>query len=410
MSFESALTGLNAAAASLDVTGHNIANGQTHGFKASRAEFADIFAMSHLGVAQNAIGQGVRLTNVQQMFEQGQPEFTQNALDMMVAGEGFFRMDNNGAISYTRAGNFQMDREGYIINPSNHRLTGFQVGPDGQISNATGPLRIQTGNVAARASDAMTVAANLPAFAEEMDMVDFDPDDSSTFHHSSTTTVFDSLGREHMISLYFVKSDDATREWQVEARLDGEAATTTVGVLNFGPDGTLDTINPDPPAITFNTGAGTPLEGANAMDLEFNLQEMTQFGSPYSVATLSQNGYAAGEFASLGVERDGTILARYTNGQTELLGQVALAKFPAPQNLQAVGDTAWVETFDSGAPIMGNPETGDFGSVQSGALEQANVNVSEQLVKMITAQRSYQANAKMISTQDAITQELMNIR
>ncbi|WP_258868092.1 flagellar hook protein FlgE [Alkalilimnicola ehrlichii] len=223
MSFESALTGLKAASASLDVTGNNIANGQTHGFKQSRAEFADIFATSHLGVAQNAIGHGVRLTNVKQLFEQGQPEFTGKTLDMMVNGTGFFRMDNNGSISYTRAGNFDPDPDGYIVNPDGHRLTGYQMSPDGNVTNALGPMRINTGDIAPNATQNFRVSANMHAFAETLPAGAFDADDPNTYSYATTGSVFDSLGREHMIDFYFVKTDDPDENtWEVHTRLGGQ--------------------------------------------------------------------------------------------------------------------------------------------------------------------------------------------
>ena len=229
MSFGSALSGLNAASADLNVTGNNIANSQTIGFKFSRAEFADIFATSHLGVAHNAIGQGVKLTNVAKQFTQGQFEYTGNVLDLGVAGEGFFRMEYNGALSYTRAGNFQIDKDGFIVNPTGHRLTGFQTTPNGNLTTALGPLRIDTTAGAPKATESIRINANLYAFEEGLDPAGFDHTNPDTYSFSSTGTVYDSQGRAHMHTIYFVKHEaPAENTWDVYTNLDGHPTVAAV--------------------------------------------------------------------------------------------------------------------------------------------------------------------------------------
>lgn len=439
MTFETALTGLNAASADLDVTGNNIANGATVGFKYSRAEFADIFASSS---SQNAVGQGVRLANVSQQFTQGQFSFTGNNLDLAINGNGFFRMSSDGQVSYSRAGSFALDREGYIVDAGNRRLTGFTADASGNITGAIGELQVQTGDVAPRATGTtgipMDITANLDAGADPttwaVDATTGQPD-VDAYNFSTSTTVYDSLGRSHLMTFYFTKG--AGSNWDVYTELQGHP-DRSIGPISipFDNQGAIDTatgiaapasgFNPadfDADGLSSNvavTGATTaqfdfnnalaPLAGANNLSFEIDFANLTQYGTPFAVTRINQDGYAAGQFASMTVEDDGTIFARYTNGQSTALGRVTLSQFPSPQNLQQIGDTQWVETFSSGAPLNGQPGGGGLGMIQSGSLEQSNVNTTEQLIKMITAQRNYQANAKMISAQDEITQEILNIR
>jgi len=420
MTFETALTGLNAAAADLDVTGNNIANSQTIGFKMSRAEFADIFASSNLGVARTAVGQGVRVEAVRQQFTQGQFTFTGNTLDLAISGNGFFQVSANGQLSYTRNGAFTLDRDGYIVDANNRRLQGFGVDSSGNIGTGSyTDLRVHTGPVAPRASSAARMTANLQSGTETPTVTPFDPTNADSYSFSTSTTVYDSQGRAHLQSFYFVKLPDGPapaqpNQWAVYSQLAGYPdAPSGPNVVTFNADGTVNNIDGGPTEVTYNFAAGlagSPLAGANDLTITTDFAGLTQFGTAFAVTELNQDGYAAGQFSSLTVEKDGTIFARYSNGQSTTLGQVMLVQFPSQENLQQTGDTSWVETFASGAPLRGQPELSGLGSVQSGTLEQSNVNVSEQLVRMITAQRNYQANAKMISTQDQMSQEILNIR
>lgn len=412
MTFETALSGLNAAAADLDVTGHNLANANTMGFKSSRAEFADIFASSNLGVSQNAIGQGVRLSNVAQQFTQGQFNFTGNSLDLAINGRGFYRLNSDGETQYTRAGAFNLDREGYISDSQGRRLTGFTADTAGNISGALGDLQVQTGNIAPSATTEIGMEANLDANESPPPLAPFDLNDPDTYNFSTSTTVYDSLGRPNLFTFYFVQTGTAG-EWDVYTQLAGDPnGPSGPNTATFGPDGSIVDVDGGAPSVTYNISAaavGSPIAGANDLAMTVDYSSLTQFGTPFGVTSLNQDGFAAGEFSSLSVEDDGIVFARFTNGQSRVLGQVALAQFSAPQDLQQIGDTSWVETFGSGAPLVGTPGSGGLGALQSGAVEQSNVNLTEQLVKMITAQRNYSANAQMISTQDEITQEILNI-
>ncbi|MDN5848512.1 MAG: flagellar hook protein FlgE [Nitrococcus sp.] len=400
MSFETALTGLNAASADLDVTGNNVANSATIGFKYSRAEFADIYASSNLGTARTTVGQGVRLASVTQQFTQGQFDFTGNTLDLAVNGTGFFALGDDGAISYTRNGAFQLDRDGYIVDANGDRLIGYLAGSNGTIGGARGELQVNIGNVAPKASANISLSANLDSGAAAITGA-FDPTDPSTFHFTTSTTVYDAQGKDHLATLYFQKRSDNV--WDIH--VDGDDGTGAQGpaTVTFNSNGKFASVA-GTTTYAFNYG------GAGTSNISVDFSSLTQYGSVFDVKELSQDGYAAGQFAGLGVESDGRILAQFTNGQSQALGQVALSRFPSPQKLQPSGDTNWVETFESGAPVTSAPGSSGLGSIQGGALESSNVNLTEQLVQMITAQRNFQANSQMISTQDQITQEILNIR
>lgn len=435
MAFETALSGLNAASSDLDIVGNNIANSNTAGFKSSRGEFADIYAISNLGVAGNSIGQGVALSNVSQEFAQGQFEFTGNTLDMAINGDGFFAVSEAGATTYTRAGAFSIDTNGYIVNASGSQLQGFPVNSAGSVSSSTPQsMQVTTGAADPNATTEVTIAANVDAgestnaaalaagtgaAAIAAGAANFSSADATTFNHSTSTNVYDSLGQDHQLTTYFQKVDSNT--WNCYVEIDGTSVTSGAPpqdyiTLNFDPDGTLATWSNDANTTT-NTDISTidfnPFAVAGAENItinELDLGDLTQYGSDFSVTTLSQSGYSSGEFTDMDIDADGNIFARFSNGQAQILGQIAIITFPSPNNLRQVGETSWSETFASGTAVASSPGTSGVGTIESGALEQSNVNLTEQLVKMITAQRNFQANAQMISTSDQITQTIINIR
>ncbi len=435
MAFSTALSGLNAAASDLDIVGNNIANSNTAGFKASRGEFADIFAVSNLGVAGNAIGQGVALSNVAQEFGQGQFEFTGSTLDMAVNGDGFFQLSDGAVDTYTRAGAFSMDREGYIVNASGLRLQGFPVNSAGNISSSTPEdVQISTGVSNPQATTRVTIAANIDASeAGIANTITFDPADPISYNHSTSTTVFDSLGTSHQLTTYYRKIPvDAAavppvvdNTWRTYTYVDnaplppvnntGAAPNNNnYMTLLFANDGSLDQVNDNGTIIIDDVldyaGYTIPDSGADPVTISVDYTSLTQYGGDFSVNALSQDGYSTGEFTDLDVDADGNVFARFSNGQATTLAKIAVVTFPSVGNLRQVGDTSWTETFASGLPIAKEPGNAGAGRIESGALEQSNVNLTEQLVKMITAQRNFQANAQMISTSDQVTQTIINIR
>ena len=407
MAFNTAISGLNAATTELNAIGNNIANSSTTGFKSSRTEFSDVYPVSNFGVGSNTVGAGVKVDAVSQQFTQGNVNFTNNALDLAINGDGFFRLSDNGAIVYSRAGAFGLDSTGYISNNNNLRLTGYQADATGNITGALGELQVSLADLAPRATTAMDFGVNLDATAAIL-VPAFDPSNPATYNNATSATVYDSLGSTHLATTYYRKT--AANTWDAYLYVDG--------VLRDGPDslgfsnvGALATVNgvAVPPSI-LTSAAFAPGGGAANMTLALDYGQSTQFGSGFGVNFLTQDGYTTGRLAGLEIDSVGVLSARYTNGQSLAQGQVVLSNFTNTQGLKPQGDTTWAETSVSGVPLTGAPGTASLGLMQSGALEGSNVNLTEQLVAMITAQRNFQANAQVISTEDAITQTIINIR
>ncbi len=405
MSFRISISGMNAASQDLNVTSHNIANVNTTGFKQSRAEFGDLFAVSAYGLSNVATGAGVRMQAVAQQFGQGNIDFTGRALDMAISGQGFFTLSSNGATVYSRAGNFGADREGFVVNPSGHRLQVFQPNAAGGFDTGRmGDLQLPTGDAPPAATGNVTVETNLPAAASAPTVTPFDPLDPNSYNHTTAVTVYDSLGAAHSQSLYFVKTANPN-EWQVHTFVDGNAVGGAQ-TLQYSDTGALT--SPSPGQITLPAYATT--NGSAPLNLVLDLGRSTQYGDKFSVLGLTQDGHTTGRLTGVETSPEGVVSARYTNGVVQPLGQVAMTNFVNPQGLQSLGDNVWAETFNSGEPRRGQASTADFGMVQGGGLEASNVDLTEQLVNMITAQRNFQANAQMIQTQDQITQTVINIR
>lgn len=455
MSFRTALTGLNAASADLGVISNNIANNNTTGFKQSRAEFGDIYSLSDLGTStRRSIGTGVKLNSVTQLFKQGNLETTSNPLDLAIDGEGFFVLeDADGSNLYTRAGAFGVDKDGYIVNTRGQTLQGYLTNPTtGEIDTGNeGPLRTQTANIDPKQTTTGEFGINLNASSVPPTQA-FDFKDSRTYNFSSALTVYDSLGNDHSLNSYFVRSATVpaaapagtTSSWDVYFSMDGlgldglalPAAGTAVvsGALGFdafgAATGTYDYVTTTwSTAIALNlsvtptngpdpiTGNGTPNGAEDPINtsgtppgITIKLDTTTQYGSPSSTNAATQDGFATGRIVGVDVGEDGTMNGRYSNGQAKVLGQVILANFRSTAGLSPIGDTSWVETAASGQPVKGPPGTASLGLVRAGALELSNVELSEQLVKMISAQRNFQANAQVISTADQMTQTLLNMR
>lgn len=425
MPFRIALSGINAAAADLKVISNNIANASTTGFKKSRAEFGDVYATSNLGVSQNAIGSGVRVSSVAQQFSQGNIGFTNNNLDLAVNGQGFFILNDGGVPAYTRAGAFQVDRDGYITNSENQRLTAYQADTSGNITGSRGDLQLSTSDIAPRATTAVDIAANLNAnatpFAPYPAAPIFNRTDPTSYNNSTALTVYDSLGNPVLGTMYYRKTS-TPNQWETHLWITNGAGTPIEVIpagnvagqpaqLNFSNTGSITSVTPAlGGTLTVDYGTVNPLTGAANMSFDIAYAKTSQYGSPFSVNALTQDGYATGRLSGIDISDTGIVQSRYTNGQSRALGQVALANFSNPQGLRQLGATAWAETFDSGAALVGQPGTGSLGLTQSGALEGSNVDLTEQLVQMITSQRNFQANAQVITTADAVTQTIINIR
>jgi len=405
MSFRVAISGLNAASADLAVTANNIANTGTNGFKGSRVQFAELYSVSATGVSSTASGNGVRVADVAQQFTQGNIDFTDNSLDLAISGQGFFVLSDNGAQAYTRAGAFQVDREGYVVNSTGQRLQAFPPTAQGGFNTgALEDLRLVTGESPPSATEKVSMVLNLPANAAQPTIPTFDATDPDSYNHSSSMTVYDSLGAAHTATVYFNKTA-AVNEWQQRLYVDGNAVGAPQ-TLQYSSSGALS--SPVGGQIAFPPY--TPATGAAPMALSFDFGDTTQYGQTFTVNSITQDGYTTGRLIGIDTDSSGVVQARFTNGRSQALGQVAMAQFANPNGLQQLGDTNWAETFGSGQALKGQAGGAGLGLVQSGALESSNVDITEQLVNMITAQRNFQANAQMIQTNDSITQTIINIR
>lgn len=405
MPFAIALSGLNAASSDLSVTANNIANVNTNGFKGSRAQFAEVFAVGTQSVSSSAAGSGVRLSTIAQQFTQGNIDFTDNALDLAIGGEGFFVLSDNGARTYSRAGAFGVDNQGFVVNPQGQRLQAYPFAGDGLFNTGTpNDLQLVTGANPPQATTRADFGLNLPANAPVPSNPTFDPNDPSSFNHTTSVTIYDSLGASHTATVFFIK-DAAANTWNTQVEIDG---TPVAGAtpITFAADGSLQT----PAGGLMPLAAYTPPTGAADITMSLDFSTATQFGDAFGVNSLSQDGFTTGRLTGISVDPEGVVFARFTNGQSTSLGKLALANFVNPQGLQQLGDTTWGESFSSGDALLGEAGTASFGNIQSGALEASNVDLTAQLVNMITAQRNFQANAQMISTADTVTQTVINIR
>jgi len=409
MSFGIALSGLNAAQTDLNVTANNIANSSTNGFKQSRSEFAELFAVSPQGVSRNQYGNGVKVAAVAQQFTQGNTNTTNNSLDLAISGQGFFVLKDGGANAYTRAGAFEVDDAGYVVNSQNQRLQVYPPSTTGNFNTSTlNDLRLVTSESAPSATTEVESVFNLPSNAKVPTSPTFDPGDPNSYTNATSMTVYDSLGAAHTASLYFTKTA-AANVWNANVYVDGNALGGAQ-TLTYSNTGALTTpANGQLPMPTYDAAAGLST-GAAPLDLTFNFAQSTQYGDAFGVNSVTQDGFTTGRLIGIDVDSGGVVQARFTNGRSNSLGQVAIANFANPQGLQQLGNTNWAETHASGQALQGQAGGSGFGLIQSGALEASNVDITAQLVNMITAQRNFQANAQMIQTADQITQTIINIR
>ncbi|WPN48401.1 MULTISPECIES: flagellar hook protein FlgE [unclassified Pseudomonas] len=445
MSFNIGLSGLYAANKQLDVTGNNIANVATTGFKSSRAEFEDVYSATKLGTGSKTVGNGVRLANVSQQFGQGDIGNTGNVLDMGIQGNGFFVLSNNGSLTYTRAGTFKTDSAGYVTNSDGTaRLQGYGVDENGKILNGVlTDLRIDTSNLAPKSTNTVSSTINLNSTATEIDQTvatnKFDPSKPETFTKQFSTPIFDTQGNQHTMDQYMVKTGANT--WDTYTLIDGRnpdgTSTTGTGAvdpipstMSFDTSGKLVSVSTPvtppttPPTATFgndlkitNWTPGTVTDGvwkangaaADPAGVTISMASTTQFNADTARSIPVQNGFATGQITNLTIDGSGVLLANFSNNQTQAIGQISLASFANEQGLQPVGGTSWKETYVSGIPGYDSAQTGTLGSIVSNSLEESNVNLTNELVDLIKAQSNYQANAKTISTESTIMQTIIQM-
>jgi len=466
MSFNIALSGVSAAQRDLDTTANNIANVNTVGFKESRAEFGDVYAQSLLAGGKTKVGDGVLTQEVAQQFSQGSLQFTNNALDLAITGNGFFGTVpeiNSRDFSFTRAGQFKLDSDNFVVNSAGDNLLGFPVNPDGSSSSValstTVPVRIPDSSGAPQETTEVSLKMNLPAGANPVNLDLFNPDDPLTYNAATSVTVFDTLGDSHVMTYYFMKDAAAVaavpprNEWvgvtyvddqplQTDNAVTPGAAPTAnvVGSASLGagnevagfrmqfsnggdfqdifdsggnsiPTGDIPSvalgggilINGSDPNQTITTNFA--LDAANATP-----NEPTQFASAFEVTSLEQDGLPVGRLTGIDIGPDGLVRATYSNGTSEPIVRVALIRFANDQGLTQQSGTQWQESILSGEALAGEATTGTFGEINSSALEQANVNLTTELIDMIIAQRNFQANSRALEINNQLNQTVLNIR
>lgn len=421
MSFQQGLSGLHATSKNLEVIGNNVANANTYGAKGSRAEFADVYATALGGSGATNIGIGVSLAAVAQQFTQGNITATGNSMDLAVNGAGFFQLSNGtNPVTYSRNGQFKVDRDGFIVNAQAQGLMGYPADGTGVIQPGQArPLQLPTAGITPNPTSAITmefnldarVATTLPSAGPPINL-----SNPSTYNNATTLTVYDAKGQDVAMTYYFQKS--ATDQWNVYITANGTPLATDVSgnpaastSITFPANGGTPTAPVGP--VSINIPASVNAAGAQTVAIagvQLDLSGATQYGAGFGVTDLTQDGFAPGQLVGLQFEGNGILLARYSNGQSKPAGQVELATFRSPQGLQPNGGNGWSNTVASGDPVVGVPGNGNLGLLTAGALEESNVDLTAELVNMITAQRAYQANAQTIKTMDQAMQTLINLR
>ncbi len=461
MSFNIALSGVSAAQKDLDVTANNIANVNTVGFKESRAEFGDVYASSLLAGAKTKVGDGVLTQEVAQQFSQGSLQFTNTALDLAITGNGFFATVpeiTSRDFSFTRAGQFKLDEDNFVVNSNGDNLLGFPVNTDGTSSSValstTVPVRIPDSSGSPQQTSEVDIRMNLPAGDAALDPAQFNPDDPLTYNAATSVTVYDSLGDSHVMTYYFIKdpASATTNDWYVATAIDDNlidmvnsdgtdsdvaTATNTVGTasgfpvtaakMSFSQGGDFVAIQAadgvSSPDFKIQTEAlgGTILSNGSdptqQISIDFNLDpagattlEPTQFASAFEVTSLEQDGLPVGRLTGIDIGPDGLVRATFSNGTSEPIVRVALVRFSNEQGLTQQSSTQWKESIASGEALAGEATTGTYGEINSSALEQANVNLTTELIDLIIAQRNFQANSRALEVNNQLNQTILNIR
>ncbi|MDH1703087.1 flagellar hook protein FlgE [Comamonas terrigena] len=392
MSFQIALSALQAINHQLDNISQNIANTGTTGYKSSRTNFAAMYASSSPN--------GVRAASTTQTLDvAGGLLSTGRNLDVAIAGNGYFMVkDSTGVMNYTRVGVFDVDKQGVLVDHMGRQVQGYGVTAGNAALGNLGNLTVPTGQIPAQASTSVDFVANLSA-DWNVPANAFDPADSSSYNSSTVSVVYDSLGRQHTVTQYFVKTANNT----VEVHYQNENTAVGTSTLKFTNAGQLDTAASTVAAVNL-----TPA-GANALSVTFDYAGTTQFAGDTSTTTNASDGYASGTMVNVLVGADGSVNAQYSNGMVQSVGVIALATFPSDSGLTAVDGTSWQASAKSGAALIGTPGMGQLGELESQQLEQSNVEVASELVDLMGAQRNYQANTKVISTQNEIMQSLMQV-
>lgn len=379
MGFSQGVSGIKAASTSLDVIGNNIANSQTVGFKGSRAEFGDLYA--------GAVGLGARVTGNSQDFSSGSIEQSSRDMDLAINGSGFFRLESGDQVVFSRNGQFTSDKDGYIVNSTGGRLTGYVGDATG---GETAAIKVEKEGMPAKATGELQASYNLDSNKKV--------GDTST----GNATIYDSQGNSHAVKLDFTKSDN--NKWDVKATVDGRQDLQKSGTIEFDENGQLKGDG------MIDMSFGELGNGTAALTSQLNLKGSTQYARDFSNINLNQDGYKAGDFVGVSIDEQGQVIGKYANDKSKVLGTAVLANFSNPNGLEPAGDNFFKETSASGQPLIGTAGSGTLGKLVTSAKESSNVDMSAELVSMIVAQRNYQANSQTIKTQDQVMQTVVSMR
>jgi flagellar hook protein FlgE len=415
MSFYTSLSGLQASQKEMSTISHNLANVATDGFKKSRVEFADVIASSVTTNPNSQVGSGVVTKSIRQQFGQGNLVQTGGALDLVISGDGFFttKPDSAGtAVTFTRAGSFQVDQSNFVTDTSGNFLQAYPVDPAGNVAEANGgkliSLRVPETSGDPKATSKVSLDVTLNAGASVIS-APFDRNAAGTYNRSTQTTVYDANGNAHTLTNYYVRTKaptagDDTSSWQVYSFVGNQQLTPESVELTFNNNGTMTSSG----QVTFD--AFTPAGSVNEQTLSLDLTGTAQRATAFALNSSTQDGATVGNFTSLAVDSNGVVRASFSNGDTQALGKLAIANFSNPSGLRQLGDSAWSATGVSGAPVMGEANKDGFGGLMTGIIEGSNVDITEELVALIAAQRNFQANAKALDTSSQISQTIFNIR
>ncbi len=414
-------TGIQGQGEALAVYGDNIANSATTGFKTARPEFKDAVAKSLGGMGSSmATGRGTKLGNIRTVFSQGTLLQTESPTDLAITGNGFFVTDGPEGRSFTRDGAFHFDKEGKMVTGNGDKVMGFQADENGKITSKMGGISVDRAVLDAKGTAKVDLFANLDSRVDTN--VKFDPQNpDKTAHFATGVTVFDTNGSSHAVTVYFNKVDGHNWEWKAMAKGEdiegGKAGVMTqqaAGKLSFDDNGRLSQSSTDNSSFNFAHGSkpDQKVEFNFGKDLKSGGDglQLTQYGSPSEAYKTIQNGYASGTLGSMKFEDDGSLVAYYTNGENVKVAQVALAKFESPEDLLKMGGNKYKETRGSGQATIGAPGGGGRGQISSKALEASTTDVANEFINLMTAQRNFQANSKVIGVGDELLGEVINLK
>ncbi len=419
------VSGLKAHSDALGVVGDNIANVNTTGYKAERAIFSDLLGRSIAAIDEP--GSGVRMSKITRTFSQGTLLNTDSPTDLAINGKGFFIVSGQTGSQtgsfFTRAGQFSLDNDGYVVNPQGYVLQGYVVNSAGEIDNQLTDLQIANSVLEPNPSTTVEMAANLDSTATILTAAWDTTNPGTTSNFSTAITVYDSLGDAHRLDVYFRKTAAGPpANWDYHVLVDGGeiggvagvAQEVATGTLGFDANGLLDT---EVPSLAWSA----TFDGAAAQVISFNYGDSlttdggtgegtTHYAASSNIRNQDQDGYSTGELAGLGVQGNGDVMTIYTNGEQHIAGRVAIATFEAEEEMGRAGDNLWIQTQDSGNARIGSASSGSAGSITAGALEQSTVDLANEFVNLISYQRGFQANSRTITTSDQLYQELVNLK